>query len=96
MKISEFVKEKLNTLGNEAGLNYSELITDTLEQYKEKLKNRQLTANRITSILRQKKFINDFVKVKGKDKQLYIIRNQQIIGGAYGESGSNGTETNQA
>lgn len=100
MKISEFIKERLKVLDNEGGIDYSGLIGETLGEYKDQLKNRQLTANRITSILKQKDLINQFVKVKGKDKKLYIIRNQQVILDHFEEvksgTGTAGTEANQA
>lgn len=97
--ITQFVTNKLNELTNENGLSHSVLITNLLEAYPN-LKDRVGAANRINSILKNKEVINSFRKIKGQDKKVYLIRNQQVLleekDDERTKPAAAGTETNEA
>lgn len=77
-EINKFVVTKLETIGNNEAFSQNSLISSLLQEFPN-LKNRRYAANRVNQVLRTSGVINNFKKIKGKDKKIYIIRNQLTI-----------------
>lgn len=77
--IAEFEK-----IGNSEAISHHVLISDLLSVFPA-LSCREYAANRINKVLTNKGVKERFIKIKGKNEQWYIIRNQQIIEGENNE-----------
>ncbi len=77
--IRNLLNRILETLSNEEGLRQKDLITATLDAFPD-LGTRLKTANKINAVLKQKEFVNRFIKIPGRGGN-YIVRNQYVIGG---------------
>jgi len=71
--VSAFIKEQLQGLDGGSAIVMSNLVKTLMEKFPT-VKTKTGASARVNLVLKQKKIIEDFEKIKGKDKKTYIVR----------------------
>lgn len=71
--ISSYIKVQLESIGEGKALSIAALIQELLHTFTF-IKDRTSASARINLVLGQKKICNRFIKIRGKDKHVYVIR----------------------
>lgn len=71
--VSAFIKEQLQNLDGGSAIVMSNLVKELMVKFPT-VKTKTGASARVNLVLKQKKIIEDFEKIKGKDKKTYIVR----------------------
>jgi hypothetical protein len=70
--ISEFIKSKLDGITDDTALAMKALVDEVLQKYPH-IKDTTNASVRVNSVLKQKKVLEKFIRIKGGDNKVYII-----------------------